>query len=149
SLEAKRGNAEAWKHLLQQAIAHQQAAVQAEPRNREYREFLANHHHNLSVLLSNLGQVDEAGAANGKARLVYEELVAEFPAVPQYRGRLAASYNNLGDSLHSHGKLPEAESAYRRALSIQEPLAAEFSSIPGYREHLANMHHNLGVLLKH
>jgi serine/threonine protein kinase/tetratricopeptide (TPR) repeat protein len=150
NLERKRGNLDAVRRLLLQAIEHQQAAVEAAKNNKKpnatYREFLANAYGNLSVVLRDLGKWDEAEAAHQQVERVYKDLLATVGA-PRHRASLAKTYNNLGNLKTSRGKYAEAAEAYREALKIAEKLAADFPSVPEYRQGLAGSYHNLAGVL--
>jgi tetratricopeptide (TPR) repeat protein len=104
-------------------------------------------HHNLGVVLKDLGQRPAAEKAYRRALDLYEQLAADFPAVPEYRLGLANSHNNLGNLLTVRGQLPAAERAYRRALGIREKLAADFPTMPEYRKDLPASYVNFGMLL--
>jgi tetratricopeptide (TPR) repeat protein len=150
NLERKRGNLEAVRRLLLQAIEHHQAAVEADKNNDKphatYREFLANSYGNLSVVLRELGKWDEAEAAQQKVESVYKDLIATVGA-PQHRAGLAKSYNNRGNLRMGRGQFVEAGEAYREALKIEEKLAADYPSVPDYRRGLAGSYHNLAGVL--
>jgi serine/threonine protein kinase len=142
NLERKRGNREAVKQLLERAIVHQKAAVQADPHDPEARRFLANHHSNLGVLLVELDQA-AAAAALDEAKSLFAGLVAEHPSVASLREGLAGCHCNLGLLHGRRGNSAEAIKSYRQAVAVQDQLAAEFPSVPDYRRRLAHYHHNL------
>src|SRR5207244_5468059 len=106
------------------------------PAVTEYRQELALSHHNLAVLLKDLGRAQEAEDAYREAIALQKQLTTEFPAKPGYRQDLARSRNNLGMLLKDKGRLKEAEEAYREAIALYKPLA-EPSPHPDYRVGLA------------
>jgi tetratricopeptide (TPR) repeat protein len=108
---------------------------------------LAGSSGNLGNVLRDLGKRAEAEVAYRRALALQEQLVADFPALPEHRQGLARSYNNLGPVLVNLGRSAEAEAAFRQALAIREKLAADFPGVPDYRMELAGAHNNLGALL--
>jgi tetratricopeptide (TPR) repeat protein len=114
----------------------------------QYRQNLAESHHNLGLLLAGLNKRAEAEAAYRQALAIREKLTAEYPAVSQYRLELAGSHNSLGALLLAGlSRQAEAETAFRQALAILDKLAAEHTSVPQRRLELGRSHNDLGFLL--
>jgi serine/threonine protein kinase/tetratricopeptide (TPR) repeat protein len=101
----------------------------------------------VAFLRAMLGEQEEALAGYREATALWQQLVADFAAVPEYREHLAANHHHLGNLLRDLGKLSEAEAAYGQALALLELLAAEFPARPQYRRRLAAGYGNLGALL--
>jgi tetratricopeptide (TPR) repeat protein len=105
-------------------------------------------HHNLGNVLAVRGQQPAAERAFRRALDLYEQLVAEFPAVPEYRNELASSHDGLGNLLADLGQRAAAGQVYRRALDIKEQLADDFPDVPEYRLGLAGSCVNFGHLVR-
>src|SRR6185295_2984562 len=83
-----------------------------------------------------------------EALILEQQLVADFPTVPEYRQFLANHHGNLARLLADSGRAQEAEDAYQAALKLSQQLAANFPSVPEYRHALAASHNDLGILLQ-
>ncbi|MCA1657421.1 MAG: tetratricopeptide repeat protein [Actinobacteria bacterium] len=77
---------------------------------------------NLSVVLSNLGQREDALAASTQAVEIYRRLAATDPAA--FEPDLARALTNLGADLSDLGRLPDALAATIQAVDIRRGLAA-------------------------
>src|SRR5947209_8216827 len=77
------------RRRLEKAVTHQQAALQTDPKNSQYREFLGNHYDLLATVLQSLQQFAEAEAAARQTTIERDKLVTDFPQVPRYRFALA------------------------------------------------------------
>jgi tetratricopeptide (TPR) repeat protein len=94
-----------------------------------------------------MGEYENSDAAFQHAHRIQEDLVDQFPMVPEYRSRLSGSLNSRGNVLKYVGKRPEAEAAYREALEIQEELVAEYAMVPEYGIDLGGTYCNFGIHL--
>jgi tetratricopeptide (TPR) repeat protein len=112
----------------------------------DFRQGLAQSHHNLGDLLYDTGRPQQAEAAYRAALAIRTQLPKEFLNRPEFRLELARSHNNLGNTLYVTGRLKEAEAAYRNALPLWERLVAGFSHVPDYQNGLAGALVNLGML---
>lgn len=133
--------------LVEEAMAHQRAALRLRPDDRTSQGYLRNHLENLAVFQHALGKEAEAIQAIREVVQICEEFVRQFPAVPSYRDDLYASYMNWGSFL-KRSEPAEAERLYRRALEVGEALVKDFPNVPAYRRDLASGYHNLLLLIE-
>jgi serine/threonine protein kinase/tetratricopeptide (TPR) repeat protein len=106
------GRGEESVQSLREAIEYQQAAVAKDPGNPQYLDFLANHHFNLGVFLS------EHGDAEGRTMLENalrerERLVAHDPTITEWQFLLARTCLELGSF---PATTPEDQEAARKQL---------------------------------
>ena len=90
---------------FREAIEWQRKALAPNPSNPEYRQFLANHLHNLGNALRDQGKLSEVIAA-------YREAMRLNPD-------LALAHFNLGNALRDQGKPSEAIAEYREAIRLK------------------------------
>jgi serine/threonine protein kinase/tetratricopeptide (TPR) repeat protein len=117
------------------------------PRNRHYREQLANSRGHRANSLRDLGRYPEAEKLFHQALATHRQLVAEFPSVPEYRRSLAIALNNLGILLKNTDRAGEAEKRYRESLEIHKQLAAEAPEAPDRQNEAAGAMSNLARVL--
>jgi tetratricopeptide (TPR) repeat protein/tRNA A-37 threonylcarbamoyl transferase component Bud32 len=134
--------------LLEQAIRHQQAAVQAKPGQVAYLTWLANHYEFLVRVLNFLHRPAAAEEALRQQVALGEQRVKALPDVPGYRYQLANSYTVLALHLHAAGRSDEAERIYRQALEINRDLAAKYPNKQFCQRHLGLSYHLLGALYR-
>jgi eukaryotic-like serine/threonine-protein kinase len=81
---------------------------------------------------------------------ILEQLVRDFPQVPDYRFDLCQSYAMIG--MGPHGlpakDVPAAETRLRKALTLSEALTAEYPQAAEYLSSQAQIHHRLGAILQ-
>ncbi len=99
-------------------------------------EFIATVRHNLSTLLLELGQLEEAEALGRKALETRIDLQVSPTA-------LATTHSNLGRILQYQGRLAAAEEELRRSLELRQKV---YEKQPLHRK-LAPAHNNLGYVL--
>jgi tetratricopeptide (TPR) repeat protein len=133
--------------LLEQAIAHQQAALEPDRQVRAYREHLRGHHVNLAGTLVDMKANAEAEAAYERLIAVCEGMVKDFAEVPAYRKNLAEAHSSLAWLLANTKQVPEAEQARRRELAVREALARDFRKEAGYRSDLGATLNDLALLV--
>jgi len=92
----------------------------------------------LGNVFRQLKNLDPAIGQQQRALTVYQQLVRDFPSVPDYRARLAQTFVNLGNELDEVGRSKEAIQQYGSALALHERLAADYPNIPEYISGLAN-----------
>jgi serine/threonine-protein kinase len=91
----------------------------------------------------------ESEAAFGRASSEYENLVADYPGVPEYRRKLARLHLFHGRLLERKpGRLPDAEAALRQGIRCCERLADDFPDAPNSRRDLGRAYHLLGALFE-
>src|SRR5205814_1285596 len=77
------------------------------------------------------GQLGEAEACYRRAEQLLDELVNEFPAVPEYQQKLAVTRSDL-KLLQAQAKPSGAAAALREATKIQEGLVRDYPEVPDY-----------------
>jgi serine/threonine protein kinase/Flp pilus assembly protein TadD len=117
------------------------------PRVPGHRFYLAACHHNLGLLLNDLGKYAEAEAEYRQALDLTTRLAADFPENTAYREALASHHSGLGRVLIYLDKNVEAEAALSQALALHEQLAAEFPDVFTYHQNVVSSHNNLGIVL--
>jgi serine/threonine-protein kinase len=118
-----------------------------DPKNPEYRQYLARAYLNLGPVLRFAGQSQKAEETYQKAIALQNGLVEQDPLSPAYRHELGVSYINLGFLLQASDRYPEAEKAHRSALDLFGTLVVQFPNVPVYRKELANSYNNLAFVL--
>jgi tetratricopeptide (TPR) repeat protein len=119
----------------------------------EYRAKLASSHHRLGKVLMELSQRDnkkrrhEAEEHFRQAVALFDQLMTQFPTVPDYQYGLGYSRESLGWALYYTEHPQQAEEEYRAGIELLGTLVAQFPSVPGYRRDLANAYHGLGHIL--
>jgi tetratricopeptide (TPR) repeat protein len=134
--------------FLRKVLGYYQAFAAEKGETEEARAVAADGQFRVAKIRAFLGERSDAVRGYGVAIRLWEQLAADFPAVPEYRHELARSHHNQGLLLADLGKHAEAETTYRQALSLRERLAADFPGVPVYREYLAASHNALGILLE-
>src|SRR5262249_2034240 len=114
------------RSLLEQAITHQQAALEPNRQIRAYRQHLRAHHANLAGALMEMKANAEAEAAYERLVAVCEGMVKDFAEVPAYRKNLAEAHSSLAWLLTNTKQVPKAEQARRRELAVREGLVNGF-----------------------
>ena len=112
--------------------------VDAQRRNPQLRNNLANTHHSIGSIHRRAGRIAKAKAAYQSALTIQEALAREYPGVPVVRCWLANTYRSLGNVELDAALLDNAEAAYRRALTLLEELNREFPRVTEYLGDLAN-----------
>ncbi|MEX0641790.1 MAG: protein kinase [Pirellulales bacterium] len=110
--------------------------TKAQPEVAERRADLARAYQHLAARLPLIRQKKEAVAAAREGLALREQLVAEFPAVPQYRAELAYSSVQYGSFIVAQNR-PDAEKLYRRGLDLSESLAREYPGTLLYDQQFA------------
>jgi serine/threonine protein kinase len=96
---------------------------------------------------SEQGRMEQAMAANRKALVLFEQLVAAAPKSTAYRADLARTEHQLGSLLRSAGRRAEAEATFAKALQLTEMLVSDEPSAPDHRAELAGLYSDRGELL--
>lgn len=100
---------------------------------------------NISRLIA---ETDQAEAAYGKAREVFESLVREQPTNRQYLRQLAATYGDLGLLYSDTRRGKEAEAAFRQSQTVEQELEKLGATEPVDQSRLANTCDNLALYYK-
>jgi serine/threonine protein kinase len=137
-LRRRRGDLEEARRLGREAIEQQQAALKMEPANPRFRAALHLHCQGLAGTLAQSDEDAEADKVLALGLRTCEQLVAEYPDVPEHRYHLGVSYCNRAQLLQGHRRLAEAAADLDRARAVQEKLAADFPDVADYHANLAN-----------
>jgi serine/threonine protein kinase len=103
---------------------------------------------NLGLLADEIGDKQDALAAQREALAIYRRLVELDPGPAPHRNGEAGAFYNIGSLLDDLGKPDEALEAYQSAQQIQQELADAHPSDPIYRRTLAGTYGNVGTLLQ-
>jgi serine/threonine protein kinase len=121
--------------LFEEAIGHQESALENTPNQSTSLEFLGNHYRELIRLLMRIDQLDEAEKVIRKQLAWAQRLgVSDDGRSLPILAFQARSYENAGRVLHPRHKLLEASEAYRdateryRKLTTALPDKAEYAS---------------------
>jgi tetratricopeptide (TPR) repeat protein len=90
-----------------------------------YAENLARSHQNLSELLEDAGDWDDATVQDRHALAIWERLVAESPEVPRYRLNLALRHQSFGLRCHAQGEQVAAQKHFQQAVALWTDLVAD------------------------
>src|SRR5262249_27386156 len=135
-LEAQAKWSEA-RQLLENSVAHFQAAIDLEPRRLSYQSMLGTALCDLANTLDHLNEHERAEQECQKAMRIQQIMVFASPTRPVYRRRLAATSNVLGSLLVTEKKDVAADQTYRKAIKEYDRLISEYPSTPQYRDDLA------------
>jgi tetratricopeptide (TPR) repeat protein len=106
-------------------------------------EAMGGPHYNI------LGRFADAEAAYRAALAIGQQLVNDFPSIPEYRSDVAKTHTRLASCLGSGmNKNVEAEAEVRVALQEQQRLVDEHPNVLDYRNELARSHNYLGSFLR-
>jgi tetratricopeptide (TPR) repeat protein len=136
------------KKLLESALPFYQRLAEQKPGDDRQEAARGRAYYRLSLLRSELKDLDGALADIRRAIDIFTRLVTDYPDQPSYLQDLAGFLNNLGILLDDHGDFPGAMEAHRQALAIRERLVAAFPDNPRYRKDLGLSRANLGRLLE-
>ena len=98
----------------------------------------------IGSMLSALGNLEDAEAAQRRALVIFEKLSTDFPTITEYRRDLGRTLNTLAIILGDRGKNAEKETAFRQALDVRVRIVAENPIDRGYRRDLAQESKKLG-----
>ena len=163
SFSGTRWHAEA-KEMCDKALVILEPLIRKMPRHPKVRDALAESLNHLAILTSEAARSQfglllvvgsarpvaalvEAEILFGRSLVLRQDLVKDYPRIPEYRLRLARVDHNLGALLESVGRGDEAEKTYRRAIVLLSKVLEEFPRAAAYRFQLATIYANLGHLL--
>lgn len=142
------GHPEIAQQLLEKAIFHQGAALQANPRQPRYQGLLSNHQEALGTLLGKRDQPAKGEEALRQGLALRIKLLDEFTGMPEHQQALASIQESLGNLYRQIGRRAEAEAAYREALAQQERLVADHATAAEFRVDLSRTQVNLAILIR-
>jgi serine/threonine protein kinase/Tfp pilus assembly protein PilF len=136
------------RHLLQEAIDNQTAALKLKPREPRSRHFLRNHVSMLADVLRELGKPDEAITTYRQALDLDEALVNDYPLTWDYQSALAGDLNELATILsHDAPRQQEAEGYFLRALEILKALPGEIARTTRIQSQIGAILNNLSPIM--
>ncbi|HMF18529.1 MAG TPA: protein kinase [Gemmataceae bacterium] len=153
------------KEMCDKALAILEPLIRKMPRHPKVRDALGENLNHLAILTaqadrSQFGLLLVAGSARpvaafaeaeilfGRSLLLRQDLVKDYPRIPDYRLRLARVHHNLGFLLEATGRRDEAEKTYRQAIVVLNKVIDEFPRGAAYRFRLATVYGDLGRLLR-
>src|SRR5262249_441946 len=122
--------------------------VRASPPQPTSRAGRAMSHANRAGLLQLMSRASEAAATSRQAADAQEQLVREFPTVPEYRLYLVNFQNNMGQVLAELGWWEEVLAAHERASVLSERLVADYPRVPAHAVNLGISYASLGGALR-
>jgi serine/threonine-protein kinase len=129
------------------AIARQELLRAQFPRERRYRQDLANSYNWRGELLRESGRPPQEVEADYRRALdLQQALSTEYPEEPAYRKELARSRYNLGILAMDTGRSADARDEFDKAVDVLDQLHGEDPDRPDYRQELARCCINRGVL---
>jgi tetratricopeptide (TPR) repeat protein len=132
---------------LEAIVKPWQAFAAQEGDDEQSRALRGEGHLRVGNLLQKLGRRDQARGEYEQARVLFQELAAQSPAVTDYRHKLASTQSSFGDLLTDLGPTKEARVELEQARDILQKLAAQTPAPLGLQLDLARTQNNLGGLL--
>jgi tetratricopeptide (TPR) repeat protein len=136
------------RKLLESAIPFYQEFLKQQTDDPELEAERGRAYGDLAMVREDLNQLEQALADHEQRRVIFERLVADFPAKPAYRHELAQTYRNEGNVHLWLSQPAKAEGSYREAITILDTLTADYPAAAPYREELAGASNNLGISLR-
>lgn len=107
--------------------------VEQQPENHEFRELLSQAHQHLSEFERSFGDRVVSREYAIESLRVREELVRDFPHIPDYQYVVASSCGSIAISFIEAGDVKQAELYFERGADAARKLSASFPTIPSYR----------------
>ena len=136
------------KQAYAQSIIIRKELAENYPSIHNYRQILAESSRNVTGILVELGQLDEAVETIRESAKLFKALYTDFPRNPYFRDNMIGNYNWLADLLTKSGRYEEAEHAYSELIGILEELAEKFPNEPRYRSKMASILNQFAASLK-
>jgi tetratricopeptide (TPR) repeat protein len=122
--------------------------VAKEPKNVEFRWFLARSHRMVARVACEDGRFSPAATAYEEARLAFESLKRDFPSVVRYTVQALETEVDIGTLWEQTGRSGDAEKSYRKLIvSMQSMKTSDSGKQLQFRYGLANSHIRLWRLL--
>jgi serine/threonine protein kinase len=120
-----------------------------EPKNTDYRNYLAAVHSRRGELFSDAKppRLKEAEESLRVAVELLDPLAEAFQVLPDLRHEQGAAYARLGWVLQSKGDPSEAETFYRKAVTVYQELVLSYPRVPRYHAMLGQALDGLGGLI--
>lgn len=141
-----RGNTEDVEETIRASILLLEALCQEFPDERNYQVTKIKSELALTYLLINTNRADDVDAQFGRHVAAWENLVDDYPHIPEYLNELATTITDWAIMYARRGNLPRAIELMNQGTEILERLVAD-SPIPDYRKTLGGTYNNLGSML--
>jgi hypothetical protein len=136
TLEIQMGNTAAAESLLATARDDADQLAARAPEHAGVRRLACLTRDQLAVLYHDTGRPEPAIDSAAAAVQRWQQVVADFPLVPDYREHLGRSWSNLAGMRTLGGDHAGAAQAAREATSVQEALVAAYPGVPRYQVRL-------------
>ena len=107
---------------------------------------LARSHFNIGVVLSLLGDVSGAMAAQRQALAIQRKLASSSPSILEFQVSMANTYESIGNLFSAVGEMSGAAESHANALAIRQKLAEANPGVPEIQAGLAGSLSGLGWL---
>ncbi|MEK6247930.1 MAG: hypothetical protein N2C12_07105, partial [Planctomycetales bacterium] len=114
------------------ALAPLEELVVDEPLNSDYHLMLSRSYRDLTSVLLQRGEREEAASASQSAIDVLELLVAQYPSVARFQYDLVLACNDNDERLWGTEGFQEGRGRFQRAIELSQQLTENFPDIPGY-----------------
>jgi serine/threonine-protein kinase len=130
----------------QRGLAIWDDLAKADPGDPEYRRWRSAVHNNLGLMYQDIEVTNASNKAEEhllKAKSIRQQLVIDFPDVPDYRNELSGTLNNLGLLYHKSLKPELAMESHQAARKEREWLFARYPRAVQFRIDLAGTYNNI------
>jgi serine/threonine protein kinase len=124
-----------------------QGLLGRDPKNVEYRNYLAGVYSDWGELQISKGQGKEGEESLQKAVQILEPLSADFELLPDFRHQLGKTYTTLAVRFWQTKRPAEAEKTFRKAVDVLEKLVVSHPRVPRFHSWLAIAQDGLAVQL--
>ena len=107
-------------------------------------DIIARIHSRIGLLLTDMGQSEEAIAHTESGVKIFQDLYQTYPGNADYAIGLARSYSELGVSLHYAENIERAANAFERSLELTIPIQTRDSADRYLHQQMATDLSNLG-----
>jgi tetratricopeptide (TPR) repeat protein len=133
------------RELLEQVLGSYEGFVAEEPDDPGLRQDLGESLLRMGDIQNELGRLEDAEVAYGRAQAVYEKLSAESLERPEYLQGLARSHE--GPDANTLDRPDAKAEGCRRAVGIRKALADQHPEQPRYRDELAKTYNTFAAAL--
>ncbi len=143
-LEMSRGQPRAAIVAFRQALKHRVRLSEDFPDMSVYQNGLAMTHHNLTVALHAVGEIDRALESQKTAVAITEKLKQEFDEIPVYQCNWATTQLTLANLYLTTGQTKNAVDAYERVIADWKKLSPDDPRIIKHRYRMSSAFYELG-----
>jgi tetratricopeptide (TPR) repeat protein len=119
--------------FIEQAVASNKAALAINARNLTYRQKSIQYDQRQARILRRLEKIEDSERSLEKALTHAQQLVKDYPNVPNARLELAKVLINKAVWRGEAGRMEQEERCYNEGLAILKKLVAEFPAAPEYQ----------------